>query len=148
MQSGAFFLGQFRSRSDALFRPASAAASRRSSAFAGRDHARSLLAGSEQPRFLAGQRGCADANLLFLCVSGTAWIRTSENSAGRGFLRGASCGNSSCLTTRCARLKSRMKSFSILRKAPTTLPRSWGSGTVMHWRRRNQSCIRLRNIRN
>ena len=56
--------------------------------------------------------------------------------------------NLSCLTTRCALLKSRMKSFSTLRKAPTTLPRSWESGTVMPWRKRNQPCIRLANIRN
>ena len=52
------------------------------------DHARGLLAGSEQPRFLARQRGCADATILFLCVSGTTGIRTGENSTRRGFLRG------------------------------------------------------------
>ena len=102
MQSGAFFLGQLRSGGDAFFRAAGAAASWRSSAFAGRDHARSLLTGSEQPRFLARQRGCADADLLFLRVSGTAGIRRGESSAGCGFLRAASCANSSCLTTRCA----------------------------------------------
>ena len=43
--------------------------------------------GSKQSRFLARQRGCADATLLFVCVSGTAWIRRGENSAGCGFLR-------------------------------------------------------------
>jgi len=37
--------------------------------------------------FWPGNAARADAGLLFLCVSGTAWIRTSENSAGCGFLR-------------------------------------------------------------
>jgi Family of unknown function (DUF5996) len=39
----------------ALFRPGRAEASRRRSTFARRNHARSILAGSEQSRFLAGQ---------------------------------------------------------------------------------------------
>src|SRR6202035_568826 len=83
----AFFLGQFRSGSDAFLRTASAAASWGSSTFTGRGHARGLLSGSKQSRFLARQRGCSDASLLFLCVSGTAWIRRGENSAECGFLR-------------------------------------------------------------
>ena len=61
-------------------------------------HARGLLSGSKQSRFLARQRRRADASLLFLCVSGTAWIRRGENSAGCGFLRRPNCANSSCLT--------------------------------------------------
>ena len=54
MQPGPFFLGQLRSGRDAFFGTAGAAASRRNSAFAGRGHARSLFAGSEQPWILAG----------------------------------------------------------------------------------------------
>ena len=41
----------------------------------------------KQSGFLARQRGRADASLLFLRLSGAAWIRRGENSAGCGFLR-------------------------------------------------------------
>ena len=57
MQPGPFFLGQLRPGGDAFLRPARAAASGRDSALARYGDARSLRAGGEQRRLLAGERG-------------------------------------------------------------------------------------------
>ncbi len=78
MQPGPFFLGQLRSGRDAFFGTAGAAASRRDSAFAGRGHARSVLAGSEQRWVLARQRRCR-TDFLFLRVSGAGRFRGGES---------------------------------------------------------------------
>src|SRR5678816_4795241 len=80
MQSGAFLLGQLRSGGHAVFRAAGATASRRDPASARCNYARGVLAGGEQPRFLARQRRRADADFLFVRVSGAGRIWRSENS--------------------------------------------------------------------
>ena len=89
VQSGAFFLGQLRSRGNPVFRPARAAASRRHSPFARRDHARSLFTGGEQSRFLAGQRPDSHGALLFLRLSFARWFCPVKSKAGRGFVSSA-----------------------------------------------------------
>src|SRR5438874_3315003 len=87
MQSGAFLLGQLRPGGYAVFRAAGATPSRRGPASARCNYARGVLAGGEQPRFLAGQRRRADANFLFLCLSRTTGIYRSEGPAGSSLLR-------------------------------------------------------------
>src|SRR5438046_10486704 len=92
MQSGAFFLGQLRSGSHALFRAASASASRRDPASARCNYARSVLARGEQPRFLAWQRRRPDADFLFIRLSRTTGIYRTEGQAGGSRLRTESTG--------------------------------------------------------
>src|SRR6266566_4659745 len=87
MQSCAFLLGQLRPGVDALFRAAGATASRRDPAPARCNHARGVLTGGEQPRFLAGQRRRADADFLFLRLCRTTGLYRSEGPAGGSLLR-------------------------------------------------------------
>ncbi len=71
----------------ALFRAAGATASRRDPAPARCNHARGVLAGGQQPRFLARQRRRADADFLFLRLSRTTGVFRSEGPAGGSLLR-------------------------------------------------------------
>src|SRR6478672_5610541 len=87
MQSGAFLLGQFRPGSHPVLRPIGAAAPRRGPASSRCNYARSVLAGGEQPRFLARERGRADANLLFVRLPRTTGIYGSKGPAGSSLLR-------------------------------------------------------------
>src|SRR5258708_7737961 len=87
MQSGAFFLGQLRSGGHAVFRADRATASRRGPASARCSYARGVLAGGEQPRFLARQRRSANADFLFVRLSRTTGIYRSEGPAGGSLLR-------------------------------------------------------------
>src|SRR5437870_2084009 len=56
--------------------------------------------------------------------------------------------NSFCPTTQCALRNHPTRRFSILRRALTTPPRRWENGTVKHWWKRNQPCIRRADVRN
>ena len=128
MQSGAFFWGSFRSGGDAFLRTAGAATSRWRPAFAGCDHARSLLAGSEQPRFWPGNERFPTRTVVFLCLSerrdGFAEAKACRP-AGETF-SSAAAENCPAATTSCADVRNHpMKSSSTLRRAPTTPPRRW-----------------------
>ena len=118
-EPGAFLLGQFRSRGDALLGPSRAAPSRRRAASARCGRPRGLFARGQQRRLLAGQRRDRLSRVLFLCLSRAA-----------GLPRGARCGrtrrssakrsaNSSCPTTPCARPPIPTRRCSISCKAPT-----------------------------
>ena len=115
------------------------------------NYARGVFTGSEQPRFLAGQRRCADADFLFVCLSGASGIRRSEGPTGSRLLRTETCASSCCHTKRCARLKHRTKSCSISRKAHMTRPQAGEMGPRRIARKSNLSCIlriRARNLTN
>ena len=89
-EPGAFLLGQFRSRGDALFRPPRAAPSRRRAASAGCGRLRGLFARGEQRRLLARQRRDRLSRVLFLCLSGARRLSRHQGAPRGGVLqRGA-----------------------------------------------------------
>ena len=140
VQSGSFFLGQLRSRRDPLFRAAGAAASRRHSAFARRRHARSLFAGSEQPRFLAGQRSrCRQPIFYSYAYPEPPGFAEAKVQPGR-VLQHATAANSFCPTTTCAKRRHPDEaSAANLRKARTTRPPRWEMGPSRA--RGNETCL-------
>src|SRR4051794_7909938 len=87
MQSCAFLLGQLRSGCDTLFWKAGATASGRNPASARRNYARGVLAGGEQPRFLARQCRGANADFLLVRLSRITGIHRSEGAATSRLLR-------------------------------------------------------------
>ena len=97
-----FFWGSFDLAVTRFSGRSGAAASGRHSAPARRRHARSLRAGSEQRRLLAGQCGQPHPALLFLRLSRAARICRGKGATGRGFVLCAVARIRSCPTTRSA----------------------------------------------
>ena len=132
-EPGAFLLGQFRSRGDALFRAARAAAHpggvpELADAVAREAYSHEV----SQRRLLARRRRDRLSGVLFLRLSGAGRFRRGQGRPDAAFYFKDSA-SSSCPTTRCARRPIRRRRCWNSCKAPTRRRRIWPNGIAKRW---------------